>query len=768
MNSRDYLHLFYISRTVGFLKNNTTYDDIPKFFATAIITDENDKGSLPSDGSYIKWMNGIPDLRWPSFEKGYNEEKFTQVLFDELDDSNICNFCEKLQIPINTDKRLLCVALAKQFKALIDGKGEAEDIISKTIEENALYTRFSNYIEAATKRYDEMRLINEEIVPLSKFFVCNTIGEKERVFDDKSLASGARLDYPNVDSKAIRDIFKKRQYDNIRTLLIGSGGCGKSLTLQYLFLKDAAMYSRTGILPIFVELRELTEGEDLLKHIESIVKASVTDLDDGEITGLLKQGRCKLFFDGFDEIDPTNMNSFLTKYDNFIKEYENVQIIITSRRNDDLSGLKKTGKLYVWPFNNDQSLALIDKILEYKGQVESKEVVINYIRKGFLSEKGIFAAHPLLLTFVVLNYPEYHRFNNNHLQFYKMTYNALLSGHDNNKKPYDRVFVGVDNASQFSKVFREFCAITYRDAAFSFDLTSFEAYFELLTTHKAFENPNKLNINNFKHDVYSTACMMYEKLEDVYYIEPVFQKFLFADYYAQADETTTKELLKYLSRKSFAQFNNNFEALNMLYNQAEDKVKKCIIRPYLDKIFKHETEEQQFRNFLIQGFNEVSYSVYNTDVTKKYNIQNTLWLDPISEPYNIVFMFVMHIRDMNPVFSHAFKGSEKRVLEFATSAIIGDLHKDEDLVYLRTVNQREFGRPYFESTHNVEDAVRDDDGKIVSFGHIYKIDSCDLDEEPEKFATALEILMSNDSIYYHTFIKFKQYYKELKKELFRG
>ena len=317
--------------------------------------------------------------------------------------------------------------------------------------------------------------------------------------------------------------------------------------------------------------------------------------------------------------------------------------------------------------------------------------------------------------------------NNNHLQFYKMTYNALLSGHDNNKKPYDRVFVGVDNASQFSKVFREFCAITYRDAAFSFDLTSFEAYFELLTTHKAFENPNKLNINNFKHDVYSTACMMYEKLEDVYYIEPVFQKFLFADYYAQADETTTKELLKYLSRKSFAQFNNNFEALNMLYNQAEDKVKKCIIRPYLDKIFKHETEEQQFRNFLIQGFNEVSYSVYNTDVTKKYNIQNTLWLDPISEPYNIVFMFVMHIRDMNPVFSHAFKGSEKRVLEFATSAIIGDLHKDEDLVYLRTVNQREFGRPYFESTHNVEDAVRDDDGKIVSFGgRLVKIAPADL------------------------------------------
>lgn len=71
---------------------------------------------------------------------------------------------------------------------------------------------------------------------------------------------------------------KKRGYDNLKTILIGSGGCGKSLMLQYLFLKAAANYSKTGVLPIFLELRYFTQGDELIPFIVNAVHSRMKNL----------------------------------------------------------------------------------------------------------------------------------------------------------------------------------------------------------------------------------------------------------------------------------------------------------------------------------------------------------------------------------------------------------------------------------------------------------------------------------------------------------
>ena len=100
---------------------------------------------------------------------------------------------------------------------------------------------------------------------------------------------------------------------------------------------------------------------------------------------------------------------------------------------------------------------------------------------------------------------------------------------------YGDVLFIKEYVDQFSTVFKEFCAITFKDGALQFDSTTFEAYFKQLKSHQTFENPYKMNVKNFKHDVCSTACMMYEKEYDIFYIDPGFQEFLFAEYYTQAD-----------------------------------------------------------------------------------------------------------------------------------------------------------------------------------------------------------------------------------------
>ena len=54
---------------------------------------------------------------------------------------------------------------------------------------------------------------------------------------------------------------------------------------------------------------------------------------------LLLSGRSQLLLDGFDEIDPSDVNDFLVKLERFSDLYDKVQIVISSRENESLTGL---------------------------------------------------------------------------------------------------------------------------------------------------------------------------------------------------------------------------------------------------------------------------------------------------------------------------------------------------------------------------------------------------------------------------------------------
>lgn len=117
-------------------------------------------------------------------------------------------------------------------------------------------------------------------------------------------------------------------------------------------------------------------------------------------------------------------------------KYNKVQVVITTRNNEYLTGLHGYIKLFVWPFEPKQSYQLIDKILTYQGETGARKAVIEYIDNGFLKKDGVFSSHPLLLTYVTMKYPSFKRFNEDPSLFYRVTFDALVSGHDDNKKPY--------------------------------------------------------------------------------------------------------------------------------------------------------------------------------------------------------------------------------------------------------------------------------------------------------------------------------------------
>lgn len=798
----DICNAFYISEEesakniVEFgLNSVTSQGGIAERIITLGWSDEKTEGVLPDNiSTYNKWFYGTTGQKsavWKRFQKDYREERYVKLLEDDINDDVLPLIAKKLNITIprgkQVNKHMLATAVARQmceFAKSKKTKNEAESVFAEVYFASEIQTEFSRYIDKASERYNVMKLIGGDEVPLDKFFVCNTIGQKERVFADKARIKCTYLENP--DMRKLRDMFINRGLDNLRTLLIGSGGCGKSLMMQHLFLTAANDYESSGILPIFLELRHFKQSHEILQFIvETVVSTGETFTED-DANILLLAGKCQLLFDGFDEIDPSDVGPFLQKLKDFVAKYDKVQMVITSRQNDSLTGINQFMKLYVWPFEEKQSLKLIDKILEYQGETGARDTVLEYINNGFLKKDGVFVSHPLLLTYVTMKYPQYSRFNADPSLFYKVTFEALVSGHDDNKKPYDRVFKSVDNAEQFTTVFREFCALTYKDGVLELDSHSFEEYFGRMNSYKVFENTHKMNIKNFKHDVCSTACIMYEKEYDIFYIDPGFQECLFAEYYSVAPEEEVVQLLKSLENTSYTKL-ARFEALDMLCKLSREKFRYKVLLPFLDEIFKPKDELVAFTNFLHMCFDDVTVVSINEavqylmmDRLKAYKV-----LYPQKENYSRTILLNYILRDMEDIPDFSFslytkecsvKDGELKVLQLPEDAEITGMVIGQDTevenekcllidakpmyVYENFLKEHKEGR---------KDAyLVDDNSELIQFGKQIKVEGYYLMTEPDEFKGFVQNAYENSEKTHEMFLRLKEYYKKLKIEQHRS
>lgn len=774
------------------IKEASTQSEIAEFFFSLGCSEtykEYLSGYTPSN--FCKWFKGTigPGNKvWERFRNNFNETEYVELLERSFNDATLQETAEKLGMMFSTGETLskhqLAVAITKQmcaFSTSKEKKHEAESVISKVYYSGEMKKEYTRYVEKASEHYNVMKLIGGDEVPLESFFVCNTIGEKEKVFADKKRINCAYLENPSM--QAIRDIFKYRKYDNLRTVLIGSGGCGKSLMLQHLFLQTASEYNNTGVFPVFLELRHFKQSHDLLSFIVESVANFDDSFDMNAANRLLMEGNVQLFLDGFDEIDPTDVDSFLIKLQKFTAKYDLVQIVITSRQNDYLTGLRLFTNLYIWPFENTQSEMLIDKILNYQGNSGAKVAVLDYINKGFLKKDGVFASHPLLLTFVALKYPQFNKFYKDHSLFYKVTFDALVYGHDDNKKPYARVFKSVDDAEQFTKVFMEFCALTYQDGVLQLDTRTFEDYFNRLESYKEFENPHKMNVKNFKHDVCSTACVMYEKEYDIYYIDPGFQECLFAEYYYRASEDKMDELVNSLKKISFQKL-ERYEALDMLYKLSSEKFKYKVLLPYLNEIFNSKSDFEAFYNFVSLCFDVIKIIEIN-DAAKflcmnSISVKKVLYPQEDNYPNSILLNYILRDMGENEDFSFLMYGTEVSVQLKAlrmpkdiseSGIIIGRDTVVENERYLLLDCKPKEVYEYFRNEHlkgKQDIYLMDDKKELIILGHRIAIEGYYLNAEPDEFSDMLANVIDNSDKTYEMFLKLKGYWKKLKIEKHRS
>ena len=369
----------------------------------------------------------------------------------------------------------------------------------------------------------------------------------------------------------------------------------------------------------------------------------------------------------------------------------------------------------------------------------------------------------MMLTFVARNYHKFNRTDGSHIGFYRSAYEALLSGHDDNKKPYDRIFMSVDNSEQFTEVFAEFCARSYERGQHEFDEESFGALFRELTSYKGFENTRKMNKKNFQHDACSTACMMYEEDDKVFYIDPGFQKYLFAHYYINADSEETKEMGVQLNKTPRLKF-DDYEAFDMLYNKVQKKFELCVIYPYLNNIFQGNDEKDAFVKYLKYGYDEILFTVIHEDeiVTKtgKDASGYELSISNFNEPRTVLLDYIFKIIKHPHTATFITYNTDAEIKGASCSPIYA--HYESRSLYLSTLMSDQLaGDPIR------YDYVTDKKGVPVSFGGSYAVDTADIAEDVQKYDGLIKEMLNDSSEYSfrHDFEDVKKYYEFLRKQI---
>ena len=777
MKYSDLCQAFYIKRGASGLKGKTSQHDIGEFFMLSGIDKAKYGNFLPtSEDAYAKWFSGLienpkPEI-WEAVSK-INESTYASMLEKAFDKKNIDTVAVKLGIRLRTGETLdysrLALCITKTLISMSENDGESEKEPKDYYEGVASTSKFSEYIRYAKERYNLMKLIGGEEVLLDDYFVCSSIGEKIKVGANRSKVKSGYIDDATIEK--IRNFYARKNFDNRKVLLLATGGSGKTLMLQHLLLESMSRYNETGILPIFLELRNYVQSSSVLKFVTETLNTGGGSFTEDDVSELLKQAKLHLLFDGLDEIDPSDIGKFHREMGGFASEYSKVMIIVASREGNAKLGLSGFMPMYVWPFDNGQSLALIDNILKKSGNLEDREGIIEYIDHGFIKKDGIFASHPMMLTFVARNFHKFNKSDESHLGFYRSAYEALLSGHDDNKKPYDRIFMSVDNAEQFTEVFSEFCAKSYERGQHEFTDESFEALLKELTSYKDFENTHKMNKKNFQHDACSTACMMYEEDPKIMYIDPGFQKYLFAHYYINAKDEETKAMGLMLNQTARYAF-DDYEAFDMLYSQVQKKFELCVVFPYLKNIFQGHDDREALVKYLEYGYDELLYTVIHEDEVESriggtisgYDLEVTNYNEPRTVLLDYIFNIIRHAHtatffttnldaeikgeNITPVFGH-YEGKKQKRLLLSTLLFGAEEYTGEVSVGVRY------------------DYVVDEKGVPIPLGGSYCINTIDIAEDMERYDGLINAMMydKREASIWNDFEGVKAYYNQLRKQI---
>ncbi|MCF5650178.1 NACHT domain-containing protein [Pseudomonas syringae] len=284
----------------------------------------------------------------------------------------------------------------------------------------------------------------------------------------------------------------------------GVVGQGKSIFMRHLALSMLTNTDQQKI-PIFVELRNITEKKPLISLIWKALQAIGVNPDSEVIRYLSKKKKLVLVLDGFDEVSENLVIETLGEISDLINLNSGLQIIVSSRPQNAIQNIAEFKVVTLEPLRSSDHDAFLKRLgVESTRRVE----LVAAIKESPVDIREAIST-PLMMSIVVLVYESVNQIPPYLSEFFSALFHVVFTQHDSLKEAFRRKHHTGLPENKLQHLFEAFCFVVMQ-----------KSYGRTLSTpkfHECFEKavkyvPDaKCSADKFRADIVGVACLMLEE-----------------------------------------------------------------------------------------------------------------------------------------------------------------------------------------------------------------------------------------------------------------
>lgn len=319
-------------------------------------------------------------------------------------------------------------------------------------------------------------------------------------------------------------------------LIEGIAGQGKSILLRYLCSVELAI---ARCIPVFVELRRVTQTHTLRDRIYTAFNALGLSVDDELFDALAASGKILLLLDAFDEVPDDHKQRVLTDIEDIASTKDALRIIVTSRPNNTIKMSNQFTVLTLDNLKNDEYKHFVQKLAA--GQTWSNTLV-RHVETQASHIKELLCT-PLMVTLLVLCYKSYQKLPTKLSDFYDALFQTLLQRHDGTKPGFTRERRCALDDSQYRQVFESICINAKKARQQSFNHEAIYGVTQSAVTQCALD----VNPQSYLDDIVKITCLILRDGEEYRFIHKTVQEYYTAAYIWKKPESWASDFYSRLS-----------------------------------------------------------------------------------------------------------------------------------------------------------------------------------------------------------------------------
>lgn len=380
-----------------------------------------------------------------------------------------------------------------------------------------------------------------------------------------------------------------------RTIISSYAGNGKTIFLKKIYKE--LIDNQTNFYPIFFELRNISSGTQTL--LDCIYKSIVTYSDSftqEQFTYGLEKGLFYFLIDGLDEISDLQQSNIQEEISTLTLKYPDCPFVVTSRPNE-FTTWANFHVAHLLPFDYRQCQSFIKKI-DYVE--ERKTDFLEFLTEYKFAEHEEFLSNPLLASMMLLTFDEYGDIPAKRHIFYEKCFQVLIKEHDASKGRFHRPLKSKLSHENLEKVFMYFCAITYQDQKYRFNLQEVDKYIELAS--QTLSSDKICKGNDIRYDFVHSMSLLLQDGNFFEFIHRSFQEYFFAKFIVNDRKLELENKLDNIDGLFSSAKSNLIAMIDDMdhdYFETEYVLKKlAILNEYFESIDAENEPEKIFNKFI--------------------------------------------------------------------------------------------------------------------------------------------------------------------------